>query len=67
MTGDRQKTDIEGTRRTRNHRPTRKEKQDAMDTEEKKMQNKKNEMHARGSRWIERCRDRCREKIDVDR
>ena len=24
MTGDRQKTDIEGMRRTRNHRPTRK-------------------------------------------
>ena len=26
MTGDRQKTDIEGTRRIRNHRPTRKRK-----------------------------------------
>ena len=26
MTGDRQKTDIEGTRRTRNHRPIRKRK-----------------------------------------
>ena len=26
LTGDRQKIDIEGTRRTRNHRPTRKSK-----------------------------------------
>ena len=49
MTKDRQKIDIEGTRRIRNHRPTRKrkakyqqekEKQNAMDTKEKKMQNK---------------------------
>ena len=54
MTRDRQKIYKEGKRGTRNHRPTRKEKQDAMDTK-KKMQNKKNEMHARGSRWIERC------------
>ena len=37
LTGERQKTDIEGMRRTRNHRPTRKKKkQDAMDTKEKK-------------------------------
>ena len=42
LTGDKQKTDIEGTRRTRNHRPTKKKKQDAMDTKEKKCKTKKN-------------------------
>ena len=42
LTRDKQKTDIEGTRRTRNHRPTKKKKQDAMDTKEKKCKTKKN-------------------------
>ena len=37
-----------------------KEKQDAMDTKEKKCKTKKNEMHARESQSIERWRDRCR-------
>ena len=40
MTGDRQKTDIEGTRRTRNHRPTRKKKKRFYGQKDKiKMQN----------------------------
>ena len=42
MTGDREKTNIEKTRRTGNHRPTRKTwKQDAMDT--KGIKNEKHE------------------------
>ena len=41
MIGDRQKNDKEGTRRTWNHRPTRKEKQDAMDTKKKNAKQKK--------------------------
>ena len=41
MTGDRQKNDKKGTRRTWNHRPTRKEKQDAIDTKKKNAKQKK--------------------------
>ena len=40
MTRDRQKTDIEGTRRTRNHRPTRKRETRCYGHKGKKMQNK---------------------------
>ena len=40
MTGDRQKTNIEGMRRTRNHRPTRKRKTRCYGHKGKKMQNK---------------------------
>ena len=53
LTRDRQKTDIEGTRRTRNHRPTRKRKTRWYGHKEKKCKTKKNEMHARVSRSIE--------------
>ena len=40
LTGDRQKIDIEETRRTRNHRPTRKRQTRCYGHKGKKMQNK---------------------------
>ena len=49
MTGDRQKIDIEGTRRLRNHRPTRKRKIRCYGHKGKKFKTKKSEMHARVS------------------
>ena len=64
------KTNIKLTQRERGEQGTidlqEKEKQDAMDTKEKKCKTKKNEMHAKESQLIKRCRDicqgRCREK-----
>ena len=53
LIGDRQKTDIEGMRRTRNHRPTRKRKPRCYGHKGKKCKIKKNEMHARVSQSIE--------------
>ena len=56
FTGDRQKTDIEGTRRTRNYRPTRKRKTRCYGHKDKRnMQTMWKTMHTGGSRWIERC------------
>ena len=58
------KTNRKLTQRERGEQGTidlqEKEKQDAMDTNEKKYKTKKNEMHARESKSIERWRDRCR-------
>ena len=58
MTKDRQKTSIEGTRRIRNQRPTRKRKtrcygHKGKKEEKKKAKQKKSEMHTRVSRSIE--------------
>ena len=63
-------TNIKLTQRERGEQGTidlqEKEKQDAMDTKEKKCKTKKNEMHAKESQLIKRCRDicqgRCQEK-----
>ena len=67
MTGDRQKTNIEGMRRTRNHRPTRKREARCYGHKNKrKMQNMWKTMHVRGSRLIERCR-KAIEQTSMDR
>ena len=67
MIGDRQKTDIERTRRTRNHRTTRKRETRCYGHKDKrKMQNMWKTMHARGSRSIERCREAI-EQTSMDR
>ena len=58
LTGDRQKTYIEGTGRIRNHRPTRKRKTRCYGHKDKRnMQTMWKTMHAWGSRWIQRCRE----------
>ena len=71
MTGDRQKTDIEGTRRTRNHRPIRKRKRKRRcyghKGKKKKAKPKKNEMHARVSRSIEEVSRGVHNRISMDR
>ena len=52
-------TNIKLTQRERGEQGTidlqEKEKQDTMDTKEKKCKTKKNEMHAKESQLIERC------------
>ena len=55
MTRDKQKTDIEGMRRIRNQRRTRKRKTRCYGHKgkKKKAKQKKNEMHTRVSRSIE--------------
>ena len=61
LTGDRQKTDIEGTRRTRNHRPTRKRKTRCYwhkGKKKKKKQNKRKMKCMQG--YLDRSR-RCQE------
>ena len=67
LIGERQKTDIEGTRRTRNHRPTRKRETICYGHKDKrKIQNMWKTMHARGSRSIEKCREAIKQ-ISMDR
>ena len=61
LTGDRQKTDIEGMRRTRNHRPTRKIKTRCYGHKGKKMHNKEKMKCMQG--YLDRSR-RCRESIE---
>ena len=53
LTGDRQKIDIEGMGRTRNHKPTRKSKTRCYGHRKKNAKQGKKEMHARVSRLIE--------------
>ena len=53
LTRDRQKTDIEGTRRKRNYRPARKRKIRCYGHNGKKCKTTKHEMHTRVSRLIE--------------
>ena len=59
LTGDRQKTDIEGTRRTRNHRPTRKRETRCYRQKGKKIQNKEKKMKCMQGYldWSRRCRE----------
>ena len=68
LTGDRQKTDIEGMRRTRNHRPTRKRKIRCYghNGKKKKIKTKKNEMHARVSQSIEEVSRIYQEEANLD-
>ena len=66
LTGDGQKTDIEGTRRTRNHRPTRKRKTRCYGHKGKKCKTKKNEMHAKVSRSIEEVSRIYQEEANLD-
>ena len=66
LIGDRQKTDIEGMRRTRNHRPTRKRKTRCYGHKGNKCKTKKNEMHARVSRSIEEVSRIYREEANLD-
>ena len=63
---DRQKTDIEGMRRTRNHRLTRKRKTRYYGHTGKKCKTKKNEMHARVSRSIKEVLRIYREEANLN-
>ena len=61
LTGERQKTDIEGMRRTRNHRPTRKRKIRCYGHNGKKKKSKQRKMKCMQG-YLSRSR-RCRESI----
>ena len=66
LTRDRQKTDIEGTRRKRNYRPARKRKTRCYGHKGKKCKTKKNEMHVRVSRSIKEVLRIYREEANLN-
>ena len=67
LTGDKQKTNIVGIRRTRNHRPTRKRKTRCYGHKgKKKFKTKKNEMYIRVSRSIEEVSRIYQEEANLD-
>ena len=66
LTEDKQKTDIEGARRTRNHRLTRKRKTRCYGHKGKKCKTKKNETHARVSQLIEEVSRIYRDEANLD-